>query len=661
MAIRSFNVGGHRGLRSAALEKVPNLCAIAGPNGAGKSSLLELLKRRAGTIEIEPDTEVMYVGPHRTWRSGSVNEVAVLGMPMDFSAILAQDAMPGFPYPIANFQVFSGLSRQGSTGDDAQAYVKASIIRIRNKQQQILRREWDAQGHQVVAGSVPDLFGPFGELVSTLLPHLAWLGVNDKNSNDIRCEFRNVAVEEGSVFDIDELSSGEKAAVALFLPFIERTVKVLSGEQTSVPDGVVPVTVLLDEPELHLHPLLQLNVLEYMRTLARGGRAQFIFTVHSPSLLDALTKDELFLLSPAELAPENQLSRLVDSSERLEAVRAMTGSTHLLTRCKPIVFIEGEPDDGAKATDERIARILLPDVAHWALIPTQGKSQVIKAAKEMRAAKLHLPGMPVFGLVDDDQGLSGVPDFVVSWNACMLENLLLDPEALSAIVAPYSAAVGLSAPEEIRKSLLDLAALQAEEEKRLRVKDSLPRVTLAVDASDVTAAEKYISEAAAMYIKKIRAIDLVGLQKKADAAVQGIVDSGEQLERFHGKKLLRAWVNKYFDRPVGMGWNPFLIELARHASQGERLQRLAIPAINRIRLYFPPELSETLSNCPQGGERDALLTECTAERSRWDRGEPKADGRETLRRRILQYAHDPTIDDGLKTDLVQSASAIGTA
>jgi len=497
MAIRSFDVGGMRGLRQASGADLPNLCAIAGPNGAGKSSLLELLKQNKHSI-LEPGTELMYVGPHRTWRSGSVNEVAVLGIPMEYGSILMQDAMPGFQYPIGNFHVFSGLARHGSGGDDAQAYVKASIIRIRNKQQQILRREWQAQGGQIAAGSVPDLFEPFGELVRTLLPHLEWLGVNDANSNDIRCEFRHAAGEGGAVFDIDELSSGEKAAIALFLPFIEREVKVLSGEQGEMREGLVPVTLLLDEPELHLHPILQLNVLEYMRTLARDDRAQFIFTVHSPSLLDALTKDELFLLSPTDLAVDNQLSRLVDTSERLEAVRAITGSTHLLTRCKPIVFIEGEPDDGAKATDERITRILLPGVAHWALIPTHGKQQVVKAAEEMRAAaELHLPGMPVFGLVDEDQGTVEAPDFVVPWPVCMIENLLLDPEAISMMVAPYAGAVGLSTPSEIRKSLHELADLQIEEEKRLRIKGKIPRVMLAFDVTDLATAEKNINTTAA--------------------------------------------------------------------------------------------------------------------------------------------------------------------
>ena len=100
-----------------------------------------------------------------------MNEVAVLSTPMAYSAILMQETMPSFPYPIGNFNTFAGLARHGSGGDDAQAYVTASIIQIRNKQQQILRQQWQLQGQQVAHGSVPDLFEPFGEVVSTLLPH----------------------------------------------------------------------------------------------------------------------------------------------------------------------------------------------------------------------------------------------------------------------------------------------------------------------------------------------------------------------------------------------------------------------------------------------------------------------------------------------------------
>ena len=658
MAIRSFDVSSLRGLRHAHASDLPNVCAIAGPNGAGKSSLLERLKSNHGP-GVEPGTEIMYVGPHRTWRSGQVNEVAVLGMPMEFGAILMQDSMPGFPYPIGNFNTFSGLSRHGSGGDDAQAYVKASIIRIRNRHQQLLRREWQNQGRQIAHGSVPDLFEPFAELVATLLPHLVWVGINDTDTNNIRCEFQSAMQANGQTFDIDELSSGEKAAIALFLPFIEREVKALAGEQPLPQQGLVPLTVLLDEPELHLHPLLQLNTLEYMRTLARENRAQFIFTVHSPSLLDALTKDELYLLSPASLAADNQLSRLVDTSERLEAVRAITGSTHMLTRCKPIVFVEGEPDDGAKATDERIIKLLLPAMAHWALVPSKGKAQVVKAASDMRAAQLHLPGMPVFGLVDNDQGSTTLPDYVIPWPVAMLENLLLDIEALNVVVAPYAAAVGLHSTAEIKRSLLELADQQIEDEKRLRVRERLPRMTLFADSADLATAETNANSILASYVTKLRQIDMDALEKEIGATVKGIVDGGEQLERFHGKNLLRKWYDKYFSS-VGIGWNPFLIEVARHASLGQRVEQLATPAIDRIRLYFPSEVCSVLSSCPNGDERDRLLASCQKERANWEQGRPTPIGREELRREIIQYAHTEAVDQPLKTSILHAAVAIGT-
>jgi len=434
---------------------------------------------------------------------------------------------------------------------------------------------------------LPDLFEPFQELVSTLLPHLEWVGINDTNTNDIKCEFRPAGNSVVAPFDIDELSSGEKAAIALFLPFVEREVSVLAGEkEKSDRDEIVPVTVLMDEPELHLHALLQLNVLEYMRRLAQEGRAQFIFTVHSPSLLDALTPDELFLLVPSTLAADNQLNRLVDSCERLEAVRAVTGSTHMLTRCKPIVFIEGELDDGARATDERIMKLLMPEAAHWALIASQGKSQVIAAATNMRRSELRLPGIPVFGLVDGDQSTSALPDYVIPWPVAMMENLLLDEEAIYNLIEPYSGVCGLRSPIAVRNSLLEVATTQIEEERRLRLKGLLPQEVITIDSTDAMAIEVAINAAITRYKATIAKLDVASIQKRVEDEIRAIIDAGGQLELFHGKKLLRKWFNQYFAK-VGMGWNPFLIQLAISASTTARTAKLTAVALSRIRLYFP--------------------------------------------------------------------------
>lgn len=134
MAIRAFNVGGQRGLRRAAAVNLPNLMGIAGPNGSGKSTLLEQLRAQRGPL-LEPGSELLYVGPHRTWRSSEVSEVSVLGFDFGFGDVLKQDAIPGFSYgPPGNLHWLAGLARQSASADDAQALVKTAIIRIRNKQ-----------------------------------------------------------------------------------------------------------------------------------------------------------------------------------------------------------------------------------------------------------------------------------------------------------------------------------------------------------------------------------------------------------------------------------------------------------------------------------------------------------------------------------------------
>lgn len=655
MAIRAFDVGSLRDLRRAAAQDLPDLVAISGPNGSGKSSLLELLNTQKPA---EVGTEILYVGPHRTWRSNPVNDLVLYGMPYSYGDILKQDAMPSIQYGSGSFNNFSGFRRIGSSADDAQAFVKASIVKIRNKKQRLVTQRYDDQGGQIAAGTVPDLLQPFQDLVQTLLPHLEWVGINDTNLNDIRCEFRSAGQVNGPVFDIDELSSGEKAAIALFLPFVERQIAQLAGEASATPDGLVPLTVLLDEPEQHLHALLQLNVLEYMRGLAAAKSAQFIFTVHSPSMLDALDTNELFLLAPSTLAADNQLTRLVDTSERLEAVRTLTGSTHMLTRCKPIVFVEGEPDDGKKATDERIFKILLPEVRHWAIVASKGKSQVVKAATEMRQAEVNLPGMPVFGLVDNDQGGAALPDFIVPWPVAMMENLLLDETALFATIENFPV-LGLKSPEAVRKSLLDLAADQVEEEKRLRIREKLPRRTLAAESTDASANEETIDNAVEEYKTSLAKVNLAKLKTEIEAEVTSIVTAGEQLERFHGKKLLRAWFDKYAS-VVGMGWHPFLIQLASHAASGERLSRLAGAAISKIKLYFPDALVSLLKEAEASDARDTLLEACRAERDLWEKGKPDGASRESLRSQIIQYTREHPIEESLKVSLVQAATSMGT-
>lgn len=187
--------------------------------------------------------------------------------------------------------------------------------------------------------------------------------VEDEFANSVQCLFTAVDCAEDG-FDVELLSSGEKAMIALFLPFLGARAERALDEPSPSSAPAVPLTVMIDEVDQHVHPLLQLQVLQYLRDRARENVAQFIVTIHSPTLLEVTTDDELYLLSPAALRPgEKQLTRLSTDQERLALARELTGSTHLLTRAKPVVFVEGEPDRRGVASDARLITQLLPQTA----------------------------------------------------------------------------------------------------------------------------------------------------------------------------------------------------------------------------------------------------------------------------------------------------------
>lgn len=122
MAIRSFSVGPAKGLKHAAGDDLPNLVVIAGPNGAGKSTLLhQLYSRRAEFME--PDTRMIYLGPHRTWRKSTLSGAAMYALPYSYRQLSEMDTFPGFqqftPPGLQFLQYFAGHGRDPDTADES--------------------------------------------------------------------------------------------------------------------------------------------------------------------------------------------------------------------------------------------------------------------------------------------------------------------------------------------------------------------------------------------------------------------------------------------------------------------------------------------------------------------------------------------------------------
>lgn len=105
----------------------------------------------------------------------------------------------------------------------------------------------------------------------------------DIKVEDISQDGRNITLftnSSGDEFDINELSSGEKQ---LFLRTL--AIKMLNPENS---------IILIDEPELSLHPKWQQRIVDVYRKIGKNN--QIIIATHSPHILGSVKKENIMLL-----------------------------------------------------------------------------------------------------------------------------------------------------------------------------------------------------------------------------------------------------------------------------------------------------------------------------------------------------------------------------
>lgn len=646
---KSFSVGPEKGLQLAALADVPRLLVVSGPNGAGKSTMLELLHRQKHLAE--PDTRVMYITPNRPWRKSSVTALATLGLTSDFRTMVEGTNNPswqyGLPHGMQFMQATQGQARSRDTVDDVLSLVKVAILQLELRRQRAITSRVDAGERG--AGLDFDSYEPLRKYIQSLLPHLRFLGVETDNANDQRVIFEKLDGPNPLELELDDLSSGEKAVVGLMFPFIEgQADRIMSGG--GAVHGVVP-TVLIDEPELHLHPALQHNLMAYMRELAEAGEAQFILCTHSTTMIDAASEGELFVLAPPAITGGNQLLPVASSASRLETVRELTGSAFTVTRCRPIVFVEGESVGSKAPADHRIIELLVPESKGWVLVPAHGRAEAIRAASDVRDPALTgLPGLSVFALVDNDQGHINEPDFVVSWPVAMQENLLLDVEALWAWLAPH-ARPGGPIPQtqaELESGLLDLCRARRDREISLRVRQQLPlfamhrAVTLPSDVENLPAE---VEAAVQDYLAVLGGPERVAeANRRAAEEVDALLaDPTEALLHFHGKEVLDSVYAAYAAAAGWSGKAAFAYNLAAAVRLGNsaRLQSVLERPVRRIQQFLPQQLIHALGALPAvpGMQPvEPLVEQARLMRARWQAGEDAGVDRARFRADVLSVA-----------------------
>ena len=303
MKIRNLYIKEFKGLRDISINfennnKVLNLVVLAGTNGTGKTRVLESIleyfqdyvyhnyKRNSNKIEMyfEEKEKICRdnVGNEMELYAGlkefSYNETnnprneknikikkeldilpKVIYVPTEINFQKVEIASPMLVQEYSFLNIVDSILIK-----DVPSYITTRIMEMANEQENTPMGEIRAA-----------VFKEINEIFEILDLDIKISGIS-KNAKSIPI-FTN---SSGDKFNINELSSGEKQ---LFLRTL--AIKMLNPENS---------IILIDEPELSLHPKWQQRIVDVYRKIGKNN--QIIIATHSPHILGSVKKENIMLL-----------------------------------------------------------------------------------------------------------------------------------------------------------------------------------------------------------------------------------------------------------------------------------------------------------------------------------------------------------------------------
>lgn len=259
-------------------EKILDVVVLAGVNGTGKTTVLEVIydyfenfQNDKNKINIELDLEEEnYINQNNISKETYLNNL--------IKDSIKKEKTPKVIYVPAeiNFQKVKfnllALYKKRFLNKidsyiitDIPFYIQMKIINTANKES------------EKKLGNVRDeIIAEINGIFDILDMDTRLIGMSTETT-EILPIFTNSA---GDKFDINELSSGEKQ---LFLRTL--AIKMLNPENS---------IILIDEPELSLHPKWQQRIVDVYRKIGKNN--QIIIATHSPHILGSVRKENIMLL-----------------------------------------------------------------------------------------------------------------------------------------------------------------------------------------------------------------------------------------------------------------------------------------------------------------------------------------------------------------------------
>lgn len=125
------------------------------------------------------------------------------------------------------------------------------------------------------------------------------------------------------------------------------------------PRGVTLSAVLIEEPEAHLHPQLQIRLIDFIQSQAHSDSPiQFLMTTHSPNLASRVDIDQLVMMQSGKAFPMSEKYTRLSKSDYSFLRRFLDVTKADLFFARGVIIVEGDAE-----------QLLLPAIAELMGVP----------------------------------------------------------------------------------------------------------------------------------------------------------------------------------------------------------------------------------------------------------------------------------------------------
>ena len=283
------------------LKNLNKINIVLGKNGCGKSTLL----RKAEEImvgQIQKYGKTKYISPER-------------GGSLTYSSNVEQ-----------NFTNDQNWLQNDRRRNQVETFRQQSFIQYKNLEMMVLR-ECEKE-RRSDAGYTFDIFI---NKINSLLDNIEIKRRSDASAFDI---YSKANTEQK--LNSDSISSGEKELISLGIECLVFSKGCLQEKENYL---------FLDEPDVHLHPDLQVRLMHFLRDLVSDGNFKIIISTHSTAILGALESYQDTNLAFMTFGQKELDFKAV--SEVYRRVLPVFGA-HPLSNIfneAPILLVEGEDDE----------------------------------------------------------------------------------------------------------------------------------------------------------------------------------------------------------------------------------------------------------------------------------------------------------------------------